>query len=1004
MSVRFAIEDYALYDEDQPRVPSGNPDGGQWTSTGGSQEVARPSTPRGTDDDAGEAIPIVPHTPLWAAFGHTPKPEEQAKWDKTVKRIEAWAKTEGLVPPWIEPPKLEGERVEPTPRNVRRWMAQKRLEVQARSNLGDQQSRTAAFEAMGVPHDDADRLARWMLPRVTKPHLVHEIAQNFPLEARRRADAIGEASQPLIHVRRTITEPSITTNPAEIVDRGLWAEREMGVRLAAANVPKTHWDMMTTPSVAKDDTRFTALTGIHLVAHPDEAPSSRAGESLAKPNVAGNYRDPHITINITRIGNRRAAASVATHEIGHAFHAALKRARTPNDLPFEHRVPTQVTFYGMKNPNEAFAEAYAMYGSPGGRAYMALRAPAAHEFMRRLYEEPEENWLQYGDKLVKRGKVWKIQRRVPSGDEGGLLKTIELDEGVQLAEEQAEDCRWVTINGHPVCIEGPAPQERGTRDLPRTGRAVPHKFEKAKHVPAVPIALAREETITDSETGKPVKVWVGTVKKGEPVHVYRAISSLDELKDAAREGGWQSHGRFVVEGLEGRTQFTADPDAAVAHGQMVGQKPFKYLVQADVQGLRYKAWIVPPNQEEMAIEASMGAGLGIDEPVPLDRIQKVWRIEGKATDKSDDLRLGKEIHPVEWQGAKALETAKPIGASVRQPKPQPLTLYHATSRKHLMSILKTGLVQQESDEDLGQPGGVWAGSYDVAKEYMDQIGRGGVLMRITIPPDQVEALVREAPRTTPDPEFPNAKPYQSWLLRNIPPKYLEVAEETALEPPRKRVAKPRVKIRYTLAEEETKADDEECQWVTIRGNHVCIKKATGEITKGPVALVGRTITDVAVEEGKKAIASVMGARPAHGVWTGIPKEVPATPEEIVGSTPGKRFPGGCYWKAGEYMLHRKVRGSDLSDTSVALVHGTVGDGVNKIGHAWVEVGDKIFDGTKQQFFDKADYLKKMNAVVEHRYTPVEAFKWMARQKHYGPWEGTAGVTAGPAPKRRRRAA
>jgi hypothetical protein len=202
-----------------------------------------------------------------------------------------------------------------------------------------------------------------------------------------------------------------------------------------------------------------------------------------------------------------------------------------------------------------------------------------------------------------------------------------------------------------------------TAHLPRTGLVTKARWEPTRDVPAIPI----ESKVTEEKIAGPVETWVGAlrnqttwtghVKRGKPVPVYRAISSLDELRDAIEAGAWQSKGTFTVQGLEGRTQFTADPEVAVAHGGMQGQKPYKFLVMADVQGLKWRSWMVRPSRDRL--EASMGAGLGIDEPIPLDRVLKVFRIAGKEEDET--LHLGPEVSRADWAGLAANELLLHMG-------------------------------------------------------------------------------------------------------------------------------------------------------------------------------------------------------------------------------------------------------------------------------------------------------------------------------------------------------
>jgi len=83
---------------------------------------------------------------------------------------------------------------------------------------------------------------------------------------------------------------------------------------------------------------------------------------------------------------RHSIHATVVHELGHALDHALRTF--PNALSAGDFVQP-LTKYGTTSLGERFAEAYAMYASPRGRALMKKRAPETHARMQRLFESKD---------------------------------------------------------------------------------------------------------------------------------------------------------------------------------------------------------------------------------------------------------------------------------------------------------------------------------------------------------------------------------------------------------------------------------------------------------------------------------------------------------------------------------------------------------------------------------------------------------------------------------------
>jgi hypothetical protein len=130
-----------------------------------------------------------------------------------------------------------------------------------------------------------------------------------------------------------------------------------------------------------------------------------------------------------------------------------------------------------------------------------------------------------------------------------------------------------------------------------------------------------------------------------------------------------------------------------------------------------------------------------------------------------------------------------------------------------------------------------------------------------------------------------------------------------------------------------------------------------------------------------------------------PDRVEPTAAEAEG-VDGKVRLKDCYRQAAYYA----VLGPD--HPGAVLVHGTItigqsddGSGGVPIGHGWAEFvrpdgTEVVYDGVQGKFYDKASYYRNTKAVKEHNYTLDQARRMMLKTKNFGPWEHTAGITAG----------
>lgn len=114
---------------------------------------------------------------------------------------------------------------------------------------------------------------------------------------------------------------------------------------------------------------------------------------------------------------------------------------------------------------------------------------------------------------------------------------------------------------------------------------------------------------------------------------------------------------------------------------------------------------------------------------------------------------------------------------------------------------------------------------------------------------------------------------------------------------------------------------------------------------------------------------------------------------LCGTQPSKRYWGDCYRRASDYVLaHTPGHGPCAPLTNVRLVHGVCGDGNVLWAHAWVDLpGSLVFDGVRQQFYDRAGYMRIFRATEEATYGSSAMLLQMVATRHYGPWhEGVLG--------------
>ena len=87
----------------------------------------------------------------------------------------------------------------------------------------------------------------------------------------------------------------------------------------------------------------------------------------------------------------------------------------------------------------------------------------------------------------------------------------------------------------------------------------------------------------------------------------------------------------------------------------------------------------------------------------------------------------------------------------------------------------------------------------------------------------------------------------------------------------------------------------------------------------------------------------------------------------------------CYHKSWQYMLSHDIE-------NMVLIHGDFTKFGLKAGHAWVEIGNVLFDGVYQRFYDKDLYYKERELTKSFEYTKLQAVNLVRYLGHYGPWD------------------
>ena len=87
-----------------------------------------------------------------------------------------------------------------------------------------------------------------------------------------------------------------------------------------------------------------------------------------------------------------------------------------------------------------------------------------------------------------------------------------------------------------------------------------------------------------------------------------------------------------------------------------------------------------------------------------------------------------------------------------------------------------------------------------------------------------------------------------------------------------------------------------------------------------------------------------------------------------------------------YELAFRIMFEEPGAEKFALVHGHVSTLRGVIGHAWIEIGDgRVYDPVLDRYVPAEDYIAGLSAVIERRYTKLEAAKIAVHARYYGPW-------------------
>jgi hypothetical protein len=88
--------------------------------------------------------------------------------------------------------------------------------------------------------------------------------------------------------------------------------------------------------------------------------------------------------------------------------------------------------------------------------------------------------------------------------------------------------------------------------------------------------------------------------------------------------------------------------------------------------------------------------------------------------------------------------------------------------------------------------------------------------------------------------------------------------------------------------------------------------------------------------------------------------------------------GQCYVLSYQYVT---------SNNDCELIHGYITDKQTSrmIDHAWVEIGNEVYDPVLDWKIDKQAYYGLYDAEVDKRYTQKETYSMAAESGTYGPW-------------------
>ena len=87
----------------------------------------------------------------------------------------------------------------------------------------------------------------------------------------------------------------------------------------------------------------------------------------------------------------------------------------------------------------------------------------------------------------------------------------------------------------------------------------------------------------------------------------------------------------------------------------------------------------------------------------------------------------------------------------------------------------------------------------------------------------------------------------------------------------------------------------------------------------------------------------------------------------------------CFELAWGYLCDSR------EDIGWALVHGEVDSALGRMGHAWLELGDTVYDAVLDELFPTADYRLMFTALEIARYSREEAAQHAVSSVHSGPW-------------------